>query len=119
MSYSIRSLGRVAAALLLVGCASARPEQKMSVTAADGRLVPLDSITTSFTVGGVHVILRPNYATDAVAVNLYLLGGTRQLTPATQGIEPLLRARLPPLTGLVDVTDHEAGTDPFFSPEKR
>jgi Fe-S cluster biogenesis protein NfuA len=36
-----------------------------------------------------------------------------------QGIEPLLRARLPQLTGLIDVTDHEAGTDPFFSPEKR
>jgi NFU1 iron-sulfur cluster scaffold homolog, mitochondrial len=36
-----------------------------------------------------------------------------------QGIEPLLRARLPAVTGLMDVTDHEAGTDPFFSPEKR
>jgi NFU1 iron-sulfur cluster scaffold homolog, mitochondrial len=36
-----------------------------------------------------------------------------------QGIEPLLRARLPAITGLVDTTDHEAGTDPFFSPEKR
>ena len=36
-----------------------------------------------------------------------------------QGIEPLLRARLPGMTGLADVTDHEAGTDPFFSPEKR
>jgi NFU1 iron-sulfur cluster scaffold homolog, mitochondrial len=36
-----------------------------------------------------------------------------------QGIEPLLRDRLPAVTGLVDVTDHEAGTDPFFSPEKR
>ena len=36
-----------------------------------------------------------------------------------QGIEPLLRARLPGLAGLVDVTDHQAGTEPFFSPEKR
>ena len=36
-----------------------------------------------------------------------------------QGIEPLLRARLPGMTGVTDVTDHEAGTDPFFSPEKR
>jgi Fe-S cluster biogenesis protein NfuA len=36
-----------------------------------------------------------------------------------QGIEPLLRARLPAMTGLIDTTDHEAGTDPFFSPEKR
>ena len=36
-----------------------------------------------------------------------------------QGIEPLLRARLPSMTGVVDVTDHEAGTEPFFSAEKR
>ncbi len=36
-----------------------------------------------------------------------------------QGIEPLLRARLPAMTGLTDTTHHEAGTDPFFSPEKR
>src|SRR6266849_3605403 len=33
-----------------------------------------------------------------------------------QGIEPVLRARLPGMTGLVDVTDHEAGAEPFFSP---
>ena len=78
------------AAVFLAGCASARPEQKMSVTTAEGRLVPLDSITTAFTVGDLRVILRPNYATDAVAVDLYLLGGTRQLTPETQGIEPML-----------------------------
>jgi NFU1 iron-sulfur cluster scaffold homolog, mitochondrial len=36
-----------------------------------------------------------------------------------QGIEPLLRARLPGLAGLIDVTDHEAGTQPFFTAEKR
>jgi NFU1 iron-sulfur cluster scaffold homolog, mitochondrial len=36
-----------------------------------------------------------------------------------QGIEPLLRARLPDMTGLEDVTDHEAGAQPFFSAEKR
>jgi NFU1 iron-sulfur cluster scaffold homolog, mitochondrial len=36
-----------------------------------------------------------------------------------QGIEPLLRARLPGVIGVLDVTDHEAGTQPFFSPEKR
>ena len=36
-----------------------------------------------------------------------------------QGIEPLLRARLPGIVGVMDVTDHEAGTQPFFSPEKR
>ena len=36
-----------------------------------------------------------------------------------QGIEPLLRSRLPAMTGLTDITDHEAGTGPFYSPEKR
>lgn len=36
-----------------------------------------------------------------------------------QGIEPVLRARVPDLVGLTDVTDHEAGTGPFFSPAKR
>jgi Fe-S cluster biogenesis protein NfuA len=36
-----------------------------------------------------------------------------------QGIEPLLRARLPGVVGVLDVTDHLAGTQPFFSAEKR
>jgi zinc protease len=90
MNITGRVLVRLAAALLLAGCANARPEQAMSVTAADGRLIPLDSITTAFTVGGVRVILRPNFATDVVAVNLYLLGGSRQLKTDTQGVEPLL-----------------------------
>jgi Fe-S cluster biogenesis protein NfuA len=36
-----------------------------------------------------------------------------------QGIEPLLLARVPELVGLADVTDHGAGTTPFFSAEKR
>ena len=36
-----------------------------------------------------------------------------------QGVEPLLRAGVPEMVGLVDVTDHAAGTKPFFSAEKR
>jgi Fe-S cluster biogenesis protein NfuA len=36
-----------------------------------------------------------------------------------QGIEPLLRASVPDMVGLIDVTDHQAGTHPFFSPAKR
>jgi hypothetical protein len=36
-----------------------------------------------------------------------------------QGIERLLRARLPAVVSVVDVTDHRAGTEPFFAPEKR
>jgi Fe-S cluster biogenesis protein NfuA len=36
-----------------------------------------------------------------------------------QGIEPLLRAKLAGFVGLVDVTDHQAGREPFYSPGKR
>ena len=36
-----------------------------------------------------------------------------------QGIEPLLRERLPDMIGLVDGTDHAAGTHPYYSPKKR
>ena len=50
----------------------------------------LSTITTSFDVSGVKVILRQISGNDVVAANLYLLGGTRQVTPATAGIEPFL-----------------------------
>ena len=51
-----------------------------------------DTATTAFEVNGLRVILRRNAANDVVAANLYLLGGTQQLSPATQGIETMLLA---------------------------
>jgi zinc protease len=51
-----------------------------------------DTATTRFEVAGVRVVLRRNTASDVVAANLYLLGGTQQLTPRTAGIETLLLA---------------------------
>jgi Fe-S cluster biogenesis protein NfuA len=61
--------------------------------------------------------------TDHGWIRIRLSGGCQGCSLAEvtirQGIEPLLRARLPAMTGLIDITDHEAGTDPFFSPEKR
>ncbi|HEV7387497.1 MAG TPA: pitrilysin family protein [Gemmatimonadaceae bacterium] len=50
----------------------------------------LTSATTAFDVSGVHVILRQNDANNVVAANLYLLGGSRQVTEANAGIEPIL-----------------------------
>src|SRR6476646_1399873 len=50
----------------------------------------LSTITSSFDVSGVKVILRQISGNDVVAANLYLLGGTRQVTLATSGIEPFL-----------------------------
>src|SRR6185437_13289785 len=86
----MRVMGGAAAAGGLIACATSHPEQRMTVTSAEGHTVRFDSVTVSYMAGGVQVIQRPNYANDVVAVHLYLLGGTRQLTPATQGIEALL-----------------------------
>ena len=56
-------------------------------------------------------------------VRLRLEGGCQGCSLAEvtvrQGIEPLLRARVPGVVGLADVTDHSAGKDPFFSAAKR
>jgi Fe-S cluster biogenesis protein NfuA len=56
-------------------------------------------------------------------VHIRLEGGCQGCSLAEvtirQGIEPLLRARIPEMVGLTDVTDHAAGTTPFFSAEKR
>lgn len=49
-----------------------------------------DTTTTKFDVNGLSVILRRNTSNDVVSANLFLLGGTQQLSPATQGIETFL-----------------------------
>jgi zinc protease len=49
-----------------------------------------DTLTEQFEVAGIPVILRRVTANNVVAANLYLLGGVRQLTAETQGIELLL-----------------------------
>ena len=49
-----------------------------------------DTSTTSYEVAGIRVIHRYVTANEVVAANVYLLGGTRQLTPSTAGIEQLL-----------------------------
>lgn len=49
-----------------------------------------DTMVLSYTVDSVRVIQRLNPMTDVIAVNVYLLGGSRQLTATTQGIEAML-----------------------------
>ena len=36
-----------------------------------------------------------------------------------QGIESILRKHVPEVVAIVDITDHDAGTEPFFAPGKR
>jgi zinc protease len=58
-----------------------------------GRAAPVTSEDTtllSYTVDSVRVVQRLAPAADIIALNLYLLGGSRQLTPTTQGIEAML-----------------------------
>lgn len=56
-------------------------------------------------------------------VRLRLDGGCQGCSLAEvtlrQGIEPLLRTKVPEVVGLIDVTDHEAGRDPYYSAAKR
>lgn len=56
-------------------------------------------------------------------VRLRLEGGCQGCSLAEvtlrQGIEPVLRAKVPGVVGLTDVTDHEAGREPFYSAAKR
>ena len=66
--------------------AAAKPVEPPSSPAIMGD----DSLTMKFEVSGIPVILRRVMANNVVAANLYLLGGARQLTPATQGIELML-----------------------------
>ncbi len=53
------------------------------------RMLSGDTLTSDYTAGGIHVIQRQTPTIDVVAVDLYLLGGTQQLTPERMGIEAL------------------------------
>lgn len=82
--------------LLIAGILVAQPGAALSpVRGAHCRAVapaPDSASTQKFEVNGLPVILRRNTANEVVVANLYLLGGTRQLTRATAGIEALLLA---------------------------
>ena len=91
---SPRRLASVAAGCLTAICitvsapATSRAQTTTHPLAATA--VRASQETSDFSVEGVRVILRRSTANDVVAANLYLLGGTQQLTPASQGIETML-----------------------------
>lgn len=49
-----------------------------------------DTLTSSFSVDGIPVILRHNTSSNVVVANVYLLGGVRQVNRGNSGIEPFL-----------------------------
>ena len=70
--------------------------------------------------GAVEIVGGPH---DDGSVSLRLTGRCQGCAMAQvtmrQGIEPLLRDNVPGITAVVDVTDHAAGTDPFYPATKR
>jgi Fe-S cluster biogenesis protein NfuA len=88
--------------------------------AEQARRVLDTEVNPAIAAHGGHVTIA---GVDQGRVRIRLEGGCQGCSLAEvtlrQGIEPLLRARLPGLAGLIDVTDHQAGTEPFFSPAKR
>ncbi|MEO7362934.1 MAG: hypothetical protein ABI120_21555, partial [Gemmatimonadaceae bacterium] len=88
-------LGTSCAAALSIVCSSVSYAQATTTRAPASAAATVskgggDTLTSKFEVSGIPVILRQVTANNVVAANLYLLGGVRQLTPETQGIETLL-----------------------------
>ncbi len=105
----------------ITGPAAGRPPGSTTGTLAERARRVLDA-----EINPVIAAHHGHAALDSVEhgwVRIRLEGGCQGCSLAEvtlrQGIEPVLRAHLPDMTGLADVTDHEAGTQPFFSPEKR
>jgi Fe-S cluster biogenesis protein NfuA len=93
----------------------------LEVTGSPGAVFPLAARIEAMIRGAVPGVTAVRLVTPGTRPSGSPAGAAADLAEVTvrQGIEPLLRARLPAMTGLADVTDHEAGTEPFFSPEKR
>jgi zinc protease len=69
---------------------AAAPHSSTSVVQHASASMADDSLTTSYITDSIRVIHRYVPGSAVVAVNIYLLGGSTQLTPATQGIEALM-----------------------------
>ena len=86
---------RTSFAILTLALLAGTGREASAVAAIDLRnavAAPDSAITEKFDVNGLTVILRRNTANAVVVANLYLLGGTRQLTPQTAGIEAMILA---------------------------
>ena len=97
-----------------------QPSAATGTLAEQARRILEDEINPAIAAHRGHVDL---VSADDGWIRVRLEGGCQGCSLAEvtvrQGIEPLLRARLPGMLGVLDVTDHEAGPQPFFSPEKR
>ena len=84
---------RLRLVLLTLACCSLLGTSAHAVEARPRAIIAPDSaVTAKFDVNGVSVILRRNSANEVVVASLYLLGGSRQLTTQTTGIEAMILA---------------------------
>lgn len=83
-------ISRLAAAIAMLPEALVAQATIARPAVLTARVAAEDTLTIRFDVSGIPVILRRVTANNVVAANLYLLGGVRQLTTATQGIENFL-----------------------------
>jgi Fe-S cluster biogenesis protein NfuA len=105
----------------MVGPGAESPRDRVGESVSDRVRRVLDTeINPTIAAHRGHITLVD---VDGGWVRIRLEGGCQGCSLAEvtvrQGIEPLLRARVPEIVGLIDDTDHEAGTQPFFSAEKR
>lgn len=84
------TVAAVAAAMVSAGAETAKGAQLQRATVQASSRPATDSGTTSYEVGGIRVIHRYVTANEVVTANVYVLGGTRQLTQGNAGIEQLL-----------------------------
>ena len=94
LEFSALRLSTIVAGIAGVAFASSASAQVVTARAPMAAAAPsggtIDTATSKLLVEGIPVILRQVTANNVVAANLYLLGGVRQLTPETEGIETLL-----------------------------
>jgi Fe-S cluster biogenesis protein NfuA len=109
------------AGVRIVGPAAESPPGRVDESISDRVRRVLDTeINPAIAAHRGHVTLVD---VDRGWAHIRLQGGCQGCSLAEvtvrQGIEPLLRDRVPEIVGLIDDTNHEAGTEPFFSAAKR
>ena len=79
----------IALATIVSSLVIAFPTAPRTSASRHGQGAADDSTLIAYSVDSIRVVQRLSPSTDVVAVNIYLLGGARQLTPTTQGIEAM------------------------------
>ena len=87
----MRASHALVAMALAVPAAAQQVRTVLPAGPAKQAAAPRDTSTTSYSVNGVQVIHRQGTA-NLVVMNLYLLGGVRNATPETAGVEPFYLA---------------------------